>query len=293
MSIRMLKTLVAVHEHGTFSAAADAVFVTHAAVSQQMKTLEEELQVQIFDRSTRTPTITPLGHALVEKARETIQSYDNLVLSVLGKEALKGEFLLGAVPTALTGLMPRTLTILKDNCPQLHLRISTGLTHQLLIELERGNIEGALVTRPQVLPPDIICQDIVTEEFEVLAAPTVENDDPVDLLKSNPFIRFNRQAVAGQQIESWLQTKGIQVTETMELLDLGAISSMVAANLGVSICPKSCVPGLLSSGLKRIPLGPNGPLRTLSMVRLSKSPKLHVIEQIQLALQQAASGQDL
>ncbi len=84
MSIRLLRTIVAISETGSFGAAADVVCVSHAAVSQQMKRLEEELQVSLFDRSKRSPELSQLGQAMVRKAREIIHSYDIMVDSLLG-----------------------------------------------------------------------------------------------------------------------------------------------------------------------------------------------------------------
>ena len=95
MTIRRLRTLVAIAETRTFSAAAEVVHVTHAAVSQQMQALEADLGVTLFDRSTRTPQLTPFAHQIVAKARTLVAEYDNLVPSVLNATGLRGTVTLG------------------------------------------------------------------------------------------------------------------------------------------------------------------------------------------------------
>ncbi len=82
MSIRRLRTLLAIAEQGTFARAADAVHVSQAAVSMQMKSLEDELGIVLFDRGRRPPALTPSGHALLPKAREIVGGYDDLVRTV-------------------------------------------------------------------------------------------------------------------------------------------------------------------------------------------------------------------
>ena len=111
MTIRLLRTLVAIADAKTFSAAADSVHVTHAAVSQQMQTLEADLGIALFNRSTRTPELTPAGHQLVARARKLIADYDNLVPSVLADGGLTGVVTLGALRTTLTGLTPRAMAV--------------------------------------------------------------------------------------------------------------------------------------------------------------------------------------
>lgn len=287
MSIRMLKTLIAVEENGTFSAAADAVFVTHAAVSQQMKTLEAELGVVVFDRSHRTPELTPLGRALVAKAREVVQGYDNLVASVVGDDGLTGILTLGVVPTTLTGLMPLAASLLKASYPDLHIRLHPALTTDLLNQVVRGNLDAAVISKPNILPKGMAWFDIAQEELHLLAAQETLSDDPFELLRTHPFIRFSRDAVVGSMIEIWLQKNKIEVADSMELEGLEAISSMVLCNMGVAIAPSRCVQVMNPLPLKRIALGPDAPVRQLGVISRLDNAKARVIDEVCAKLCQA------
>ena len=284
MSIRLLKTLIAVADHKTFSTAADAVFITHAAVSQQMRTLEAELGISLFDRTRRTPELTPLGRAVVSRARKLVEDYETLVPSVLGDDGFAGEIALGAVPTTLTGLAPLAMRILRARHEDLHVRIHPALTGALLSRLERGTLDVALLSKPFLLPAGMAFLHVAEEPLSLITAPEVETEDAAKILEENPFIRFNRDAVVGTLIETWLQEKNIRVSETMELENLEAISSMVHANLGVSIVPTSCVVNRYAVPLKRLPLGPDIPSRMLGLAYRTEHPKFRVIEEIHKAL---------
>ncbi|MFK5980395.1 MAG: LysR substrate-binding domain-containing protein [Rhizobiaceae bacterium] len=276
----MLKTLIAVEENGTFSAAADAVYVTHAAVSQQMKTLEDMWQVDIFDRSKRPPSLTPTGRALVAKAREVVWNYNNLVASVVGDDGLNGELFLGAVPTTLTGLVPLAISNLKAAFPDLHVHVVPGLTYNLLRSIDRGSIDAAIISKPNLIQKSYNWQAVASEPLQLLASVETESDDPNYLLQNNPFIRFSRDAVVGELIENWLQENRIQVVDIMELESLEAISSMVLSNLGVSIAPKRCVQNMNPLPLKRIPLSKSGPVRHLGLFSRKDSTKSRVVDEV-------------
>lgn len=284
MTIRLLRTLVAVADNRTFSAAAQVVHVTHAAVSQQMRTLEADLGVPLFDRRTRTPELTPLAHQIVVRARQLISDYDNLVPSVLADGGLSGTVRLGAIATTLTGLTPQAMAVLKARYPQVGLHIRPGLTGDLLADVERGTLDAVIITKPHRMPVGMTFRPLATEPMELIAAPEETEEDVFALLRDRPYIRFNRNAVLGTLIDNWIRERRIAVSEAMELDSAEAIASMVNANLGVSIVPRLTVPAPEALPVKRIELGADAPSRILGLAFRSDQIKTQALEALHDAL---------
>lgn len=295
MSIRRLKTLVAVAEEGSFAAAADAVHLSQGAVSMQMKALEEDLQVELFDRSKRPPELNEAGRALVPKARELIELYAGMVDIAAGNAAFFGSLTIGAVPTALAGLIPKTLAALRDSYPDLRVRVVPGLSADLMTQIERGQLDAAIMTGPPRPVPHLTWRVLAEEPLILLAPPGTEGDDPIELLRTQPFIRFSRQAWVGRDIDDWLRRKGLRVRETMELDSLDVISTMVYHNLGVSIVPLRCVDSPIRLPNRRMALGTDIKPRLLGLMSSPDSSKAPLLDaafrtMVDLVREEAPSG---
>ncbi|MCW1950961.1 MAG: LysR family transcriptional regulator [Octadecabacter sp.] len=287
MTIRQLRTLVAIADTNTFSAAANVVHVTHAAVSQQMQALEADLGIGLFDRSTRTPELTPVAHKIVAKARRLIEEYDNLVHSALGDGGLAGTITLGALRTTLTGLTPKAMSTLTAKFPEMRLHIRPGLTAALFLDVERGSLDAAIVVKPNLVPSGLVFRELAKEPLQLIASVDETEHNPLKLLRTRPFIRYDRNAVVGTLIDNWISSKRIQVSETMELDSPEAIASMVHAGLGVSIVPDLAVKPIDTVPVKRISLGTGTPSRILGLVHRENQVKKRAIDAVFDALSHA------
>lgn len=280
MSITLFRTLVAVADEGSFAGAADVICVSNAAIGQQMRRLEDLLQVTLFDRSRQPPRLNQLGLALVPKARALCRAYDTILDDLRGDPGLIGDFTLGAVPSAIRGLIPISVKMLVDSFPRLHVRVVPGMTDPLHAQVEEGSIDAALISEPVRVSQQMQWLPVASEPFVLLTSPLVQESDPARILAAMPYIRHDPRASVGMLAEGWLLRNGVIVREVMEMGSLENLISMVAHNLGVSIVPDLCVPDPIFERLRRIPL-PGEPLaRRLGLVMRNDCSKVRLVEEL-------------
>lgn len=294
MSISLFKTLIAVSELGGYSAAAGEVCVTHAAVGQQMKRLENTLGVTLFDRTEKTPRLNQLGKAFVPKAKAVVYAYDTILNDLTGDPKMIGELVLGAVPSTIRGLIPKSVKGLIKLYPDLHIQVIPELSPILLEQLEQGVVDAAVMSQPLRVHANLNWMPFYEEELVLLTSSTVKETDPKRLFATMPYIRHTPQASVGMLAEEWLAKSNIQVRDAMEMRSLDNLTSMVAHDLGVSVVPNICVPDPVFKGLRKISLGPTAPSRTLGILTRSDCSKLRLVhrllEQIKLVVGQNAAS---
>ena len=106
------------------------------------------------------------------------------------------------------------------------MRVYPGLSIELISQVERGALDAAIVTKPIRLPHNIQYTSVAIETIELITSAEEALDDPIEIIRSRPFIRFSRRALVGSVVDEWLQKQRLPVTETMELESLDTLQEM-------------------------------------------------------------------
>ncbi len=238
MSLRALRTLVAIGRKGSFAAAAAQVGLTQAAVSLQMKALEEEFGVELFDRSGGRPRFNAAGRLALERAEEILALYDELRAQLNPEGSLPGAIVLGVIPSALTGPVPEALAALKRAYPQLQVRIRSDISDALAPRVEDADLDVALISEPPyALPAHCEWRAYDEEPFYVVGPPGMTARDDVEWFRDLPFVRFDKTAWTGAMVEGQLMARGIRPRDVIELDSMEAVLSLVEQGLGVAVVP--------------------------------------------------------
>lgn len=287
MSVRALRTLVAIAQYGSFARAAEAVHLTQSAVSLHVRALEEEFSARLFDRSKRLPLLTDAGHLAVERAREVLSLYDSIAAELGDAGELRGRLKLGVIQTTLTDVLPSALAALSQQHPQLRVHVTSGMSADLAMRLEAGELDAALTTEPvKPHPYGLVSKPLYQEGVWIIAPEGVDTSDTRRLLLEENFIRFDRRAWAGRLIDRELRRQRIRVQTGMELDSHTAIIRMVASGLGVAIIPLSRNDSL--ANVVRVPFGEPQMVRQVVLLERQDRPAGRLSEALASAIRTQA-----
>ena len=247
METAFLRTFVLVADTGSMAEAARRQDLTPAAVAQQIRALERELGGTLVARAGRTVQPTPAGHRLLARAQALLRE-ESALRSVVQADEVAGELRLGTINSALHTLLPQILGRFAQAHPRVTVFITSGNSQALYEAVRAEAVDIAVCLHPPfALSKALAWQQLREEPLVVLAPPALAQADPLQLLREQPFLRYDRALGGGQQAERYLRRKGIVPQERFELSSLLAIAMMVDQGLGVSLMPDIDSP--LTAGL--------------------------------------------
>lgn len=237
MNLRSLETLVEIAEQGSFVRSAERLNMTLSTVSMQMKVLEEELGVQLFDRTRRPPQLTPMGRRVAREAMGVLSASARLHNACTSADSLAGNFRIGFVLTSSIRLLPGFLARARVAAREARFAVETGLSDDLAGKVVAGTLDAAVVTAGN-LPRGLDTRTLTREEL-VYCLPKAAADWSIgECMAEIPFIHFMAKTGIGRLIAQHLEAEHLAPKTVIVLDSVEAVAECVRAGVGFSILPE-------------------------------------------------------
>ena len=261
LDVRRLRIFVVVADEGSFTAAAQKLYLTQSAVSQQMSVLEREIGVSLLERLPRGVRLTPAGQILADRAR-AVQS-ELLALEHQMRALRDGpqEIRVGAFGTAGVELLPVALRAFLRASPGTRVRLSTVRAADAAARLHDGDIQVLLTwdfnfaprpadpTLTRIPLPDDPLRVVLPLDHPLAAAPSVRLAD----LAEEQWVVRAHSAPYGDAYQAMCRIAGFEPDIAFPADGYPAVLGLVAAGIGVSLVPAmSLVPGRPDVAVRRL-----------------------------------------
>ncbi len=289
MNLRDLRYLVAVAEQRHFGRAAALCHVSQPTLSAQLKKLEGRLGVTLLERTNKSVTVTPLGEAVVQRARAALEQADAILeIAQAGRDPMAGPLTLGVIPTLGPYLLPWILAPIVRRFPALELMLREDLTDHLLDQLQAHEIDAALMALP-VADPDLAALPLFDEPFWVAFPPghrfagragVAEKDllaEDLLLLAEGHCLRDQALSVCGlSEVAPAGRVGNLQATS------LETLRQMVAAGYGCTLLPALALqaPRTRRSPVDATPMRAAAASRRIAIVHRRSFPRVACLEQL-------------
>ncbi len=295
MTLTELKYIVAVARERHFGRAAEACFVSQPTLSVAIRKLEDELDVQLFERGGAEVTVTPIGERIVEQAQHVLEQSNAIrEIAAHGRDPLDGALRIGVIYTIGPYLLPYLVRQMIRDVPQMPLLLQENFTTKLLELLRQGDIDAAILADP-FHDQGLVTRALYDEPF-IVAVPKVHpwstrdrirsdelREQTILLLGSGHCFRDHVLEVCPELARFSQASAGIQ--KTFEGSSLETILHMVASGVGITVLPRSARPELRDDPLLRYLLFEEPPpVRRVSLVWRKNYPRPAAIEALRHAV---------
>lgn len=274
MLLRHLRYLLAVAEHGNFTRAADALHVSQPTLSQQIKQLEELLQVQLLDRSGRMVRLTDAGTTYLHYVRNALRELEAGRRAIQDIQDLsRGELRIGLTPNFTHYLVGPLMERFNEHYP--HIAIQ-------LLEMTQDGIEAALAedklelgiafvdAQGHTRSAEIASRPLFTEKLSLITG-TAHRAKPkklklsIDNLQGEALALLTGDFATRQHIDRFFKVQGVAPPVAMEANSINAIVEIVRHGKLFTILPDYTVS--MYEGLRPLQLEPALPPRTVALLR--------------------------
>lgn len=245
MDLRQLRYFCAIAARRSFRAAGEDLRIAQPALSQQMRRLEDELGVELFDRSTRPVGLTDAGEHLLPRARQLLADLERATAEVREFSGeFRGRIAVGAMQYLTNLELPGLLASFRERHPLVELGLRVGNTGQLCELLESGELDIAVCHSDELdLSPEFATEELRTEELVIVVAAA----DPlagqtavtVQELAPTPLITFRKGASIREALQHAFDEAGLVPQISFESADLPTAIELVRRGLGVALVPRS------------------------------------------------------
>ena len=261
-----LKTLALVAETGSMAEASRRLSITPAAVAHQLRALEKDVGAPLTVRAGRSVGLTTEGRTVLSHSQTLLSELAELRAAV-HRPAMQGTLRLGVINSALNVFIPDVLGRYAVARPDVRVQVHAGISHKLFHQLQEDQIDIAVCQAPPFTLPKAFGWIPVREEpLVVWAHESLRRRTPLELLRTQPFIRYDRNLGGGKQATAYLQKHDIVPDEKFELDSLATIALLVHRRFGVSLVPDVSSSLIDSLDVVALPLGDDTSRRTFGMM---------------------------
>src|SRR5579884_2311688 len=270
MDLAALKIFLAVAQERSFSRAAAKVHRTQPAVSQAVRRLEVELGEQLFDRSSKTGTLTEAGRMLQNYGQRLVRLAEETESAVRDlRDLRRGRVLIGANEAAVHTLLP-LIGRFRREYPDITIDVRRVPARQIAVEVQQGSLDfGALTFHPT--EPGLLEVPVGTDELVLLAPPThrlaKRREVRMEELAAEPIVAHNDPSPARERVLRLFEQRRIPLRMVIALPSLDGIKRAVELKLGLALLPRRCAITEIASGrLAAVPVAGISRRRQVTLV---------------------------